>query len=201
MLGQATEKIMAAAQVWPTESPMGISASRALDLTRLAHEVAASCSFRLVPPVYFRRGKGGDWDHVNGRIRIGRGELQSGQDRLWYLLAHELAHAQGNGREGHSRTFWVRLAEGLKLAARLELLRYDFGYREGVLRVAEEYGVPEAPRRQKFRFSVADVVEDRDGKRWKVSRRFRWAGVPYYRLTTRGWRWVSSEEGLLNAIR
>ncbi len=187
--------------MWSAEYPVRMSANRALDLPRLACEVAASCSFLFIPPVHLRRGKGGDWDPVARRIRIGRAEMQSDLDRLWYLLAHELAHAQGNGREGHSRKFWVRLAEGLRLAARLELLRYDFGYREGVLRVAEEYGVPEVPRLQMFLFSVADVVEDRDGKRWKVLRRFRRAGAPHYRLTTRGWRWVSSEDGLLKAIR
>ena len=180
---------------------MKTGANCAEDLTRLAYEVAASCSFRFIPPIHLRRGTGGDWNRANRHIRIGRAEMQSEQDRLWYLLAHELAHAQGNGREGHSRKFWVRLANGLKLAARLELLRYDFGYREGVLRVAEEYGVPEVPRLQMFQFSVGDVVVDRDGKPWKVYRRFRRAGVPHYRLVIRGWRWVSSEDGLLKAIR
>ncbi len=180
---------------------MRIGANCAGDLTLLAHEVVASCGFRFIPSIHLRRGTGGDWDPVNRHIRIGRAEMQSDQDRLWYLLAHELAHAQGNDREGHSRRFWIRLADGLRLGGRLGLLRYDFGYREGALRVAEEYGVPEVPRLQMFQFSVADVVEDRDGKLWKVFRRFRRAGVPHYRLTTRGWRWVSSEEGLLKAIR
>ncbi|MSQ21834.1 MAG: hypothetical protein EXR53_00790 [Dehalococcoidia bacterium] len=180
---------------------MRIGAECADDLTQLAHEVAASCSFQFIPPIYLRRGKGGDWDPVNRHIRIGRAEMQSDHDRLWYLLAHEIAHAQGNGHEGHSRSFWVRLADGLRLGAQLGLLRYDFGYREGALLVAEEYGVPDVPPLQTFRFAVADVVKDSGGKQWKVYRRFRKAGVPHYRLATRGWRWVITEEGLLKAIR
>ena len=163
----------------------------------LAQEVALSCGFAFVPPVYLRRGKGGDWDPENHRIRIGRGEIDGDPDHLWYVLAHEVAHAQAEGREGHSRTFWVRLADGLKHARRLGLMRYDFGYREAVLRIAGEYGVPDVPGRQEFRLSVGDIVQVCDRRRWKVIRRFRRAGVPHYRLETRGWRWVTSQTSLL----
>ncbi len=180
---------------------MRTDANCAENLTRLAHEVAASCRFQFVPSVRLRRGKGGDWNPVNCHIRIGRAELRGEPDRLWYLLAHELAHAQVANREGHSGKFWARLAEGLRIGGRLELLRYDFGYREGALRVAEEYGVLDVPGIQKFRFSVSDVVEDRDGRRWKIFRRFRRGGVPHYRLATRGWRWVSSEESLIDVVK
>ena len=134
---------------------------------------------------------------MNRHIRIGRGELRGDSNHLWYIVAHELAHAQAKQREGHSRTFWVRLANGLEHACRLALLRYDFGYREAALRVSEEYGVPDVPRRKEFRLSVGDIVKNGDGREWKVVRRFRRAGAPYYRLETRGWRWITSEQILL----
>ena len=166
-------------------------------VNRLAHEVASICGFEFVPPVHLRRGRGGDWNPMNRRIRIGRGELRGDQDHLWYIMAHELAHAQAERKEGHPRAFWVRLANGLEHAGRLELLRYDFGYREAALRISEDYSVPNVPRRREFRVSLGAIVEDSDGRGWKVVRRFRHAGTPYYRLETRGWRWTTSEQVLL----
>ncbi|MBI4282478.1 MAG: M48 family metallopeptidase [Chloroflexi bacterium] len=166
-------------------------------MNRLAQEVASSCGFDFVPPVNVRRGRGGDWNQMTRRIRIGRGELRGDDDHLWYVVAHELAHAQAERREGHSRAFWVRLANGLEHAGKLELLRYDFGYREAALRVSEEYGLPDVPKREEFRLALGTVVEDGDGRGWKIVRRFRRTGAPCYWLQTRGWRWIASEQALL----
>ena len=131
------------------------------------------------------------------RIRIGRGELEGDDDHLWYIMAHELAHAQGEGRENHSRAFWVRLANALEHADKLELLRYDFGYKEAAIRISEERGLPEVPKRKEFRLALGTVVEDSNGRIWEIVRRFRRAGAPYYRLKTRGWRWTAPEQVLL----
>jgi hypothetical protein len=123
--------------------------------------------------------------------------LDGDGNHLWYIVAHEMAHAQTELREGHSKAFWVRLADGLEHAGRLELLRYDFGYREAALRVSEEYGLSDVPKRKGFKLALGTVVKDVGGRRWKVVRRFRRAGEPYYRLKTRGWRWTTSEQVLL----
>ena len=167
-----------------------------VSLSRLAQQVAASCGFSFVPAVRLRRGRGGDWNPTTRLIRIGRGELRGDHGHLWYVLAHELAHAQAELRKGHSRAFWVRLAKGLEHAGRLELLRYGFGYRETVLRVAEEYGLQDVPRRAKFKLSPGTVVDDGEGRRWRVVRRFRRAGAPYYQLKTPGWSWITAEQAL-----
>ena len=167
-------------------------------LNELAQEVASSCGFDFVPPIHLRRGRGGDWNPRIRCVRIGRSELWGDDDHLWYILAHELAHAQAEQREGHSKEFWTRLANGLKRAGRLELLRYDFGYREAALRVAEESGLPDVPKRSKFRFALGTVLEDGGRRRWKIQKRFRRAGEPHYRLNTRGWRWIASEQRILS---
>ena len=46
----------------------------------------------------------------------------------------------------------------------------------------------------------AQGVKTEDGRQWRVRRRFRIAGEPIYRLTTRGWRWVVSEQILMAHI-
>ena len=116
---------------------------------------------------------------------------------MWYLIAHELAHAQAEENEGHSRPFWKRLAEGLKKAGRIELIRLDFGYREGALRAARECALENVPARSEFLFEIGHGLADRQGKRWAVERRFRRAGRPHYRLVSPGWTWRVSEDQLL----
>ena len=96
-------------------------------MVQLAHQVASSCGFDYVPPIRLRRGTGGDWNPTLRCVRIGRGELEGDHDHIWYIVAHELAHAQAELREGHTRAFWVRLANGLAHAGKIEFLRYDFG--------------------------------------------------------------------------
>src|SRR5688572_15837967 len=121
-------------------------------LTVLAASVAGACGFERVPPIVFRRGAGGDWRYTIGVIRIGRKEVADA-DRLWGVIAHELAHAQATGREAHGLVFWRRLAAGLARAGRLELLRYEFAYRERAMKVAREYGL-DVPDTQSFAFEV-----------------------------------------------
>lgn len=116
---------------------------------------------------------------------------------MWYLIAHELAHAQAKGNEGHSRAFWKRLADGLKQAGRIELIRLDFGYREGALRTARECALEDVPARSEFSFEIGHGLVDRQGKSWVVERRFRRAGRPHYRLVSPGWSWRVPEEQLL----
>lgn len=116
-------------------------------------------------------------------------------------MVSELAHAQAEGREGHSLTFWRRLARGLEHAGRLELLRYDFGYREAALRIAREYGVPDVPSASDFIFEVGDGLVDHQGRHWKVKDRFRKGGRPFYRLEQDRWIWTLSEEGVLLQAR
>jgi hypothetical protein len=167
-------------------------------LTWLAQDVATSCGFDFVPPFCLRRGRGGDWNPALRYIRIGRRELSGDCDYLWYIVAHELAHAQAEQREGHSRTFWLRLSIGLEHANRLSLLKYGYIYRETAMHVAEEYGLPDVPIRQEFKLPIGSTVNDNAGRKWKIERRFRRAGAPYYRLKTRGWRWTTSESALLS---
>ena len=114
-------------------------------------------------------------------------------------MAHELAHAQSRGKEHHSIAFWRRLAEGLGRASRLELLRFDFGYREGALSVAREFGLADLPPRRGFALRSGDVV-DHGGRAWTVRRRFRRGGQPHYRLDAPGWTWRAAEEELLTTL-
>ena len=167
-------------------------------MRQLAHEVASSCGFDYVPPFLLRRGKGGDWNPKLRYVRIGRRELEGDDQHLWYVMAHELAHAQTRQREGHSKQFWNRLANGLVQAGKLELLRFDFGYKEAALGVAEEHGLSNVPKRGEFKLAIGTIVDDVDGRRWKVERRFRRARAPYYRLKARGWVWTTSEMDLLS---
>lgn len=166
-------------------------------LERLAAGVAEACAFGFVPPVRLRRGSGGDWNPEGGKIRLGADELRGSPERVWFLLAHELSHAQSDTREGHSMGFWRRLAEGLKRAGRLELIKYDIGYREGALRVAQEYGVPGIPAVAMFRLGIGEAVVDGKGRRWVIARRRRRAGRPYYHLESPGWVWTAPEGALL----
>lgn len=161
----------------------------------LAGEVAATCGFPFVPPVLLRRGAGGEWLRRERVIRIGRRELGGGE-RLWLLLAHELAHAQGTQHEGHRRTFWRRLAGGLARAGRLELLRQEIGYREGALRVCRDLGLAGLPPVRPFRLAVGQRVIGPDGRTWCVVRRFRRGGVPFYRLHSPRWTWTLPEHAL-----
>lgn len=165
-------------------------------LQRLAEEVARACGFAFVPPVRARRGRGGEWWRTGGYISIGAEELKGQPERLWYVLAHELAHAQARSREGHSPRFWRRLAHGLQRAGRLELLRHDFHYREGALRVAREFGLADVPPRLPFRFRRGDVVQDSRRWLWTVVGRFRRSGQPFYRLRRPGWAWRAPEAEL-----
>ncbi len=160
-------------------------------LTALAASVAEVCGFERVPPVVFRRGAGGDWRHTVGVIRIGRKEVADA-DRLWGVIAHELAHAQASGREAHGLVFWRRLAAGLNRAGRIELLRHDFAYREGAMKVAREYGLY-VPDTQSFAFEVGQQFTTNDGTQWRIRARFRRAGHPIYRLRSRRWVWTVSE--------
>ena len=161
-------------------------------LCELAQIVASSCGYEVVPPMVFRRGRGGDWRPRQGIIRVGREELKC-KDRLWGVVAHELAHAQASEAEGHSIAFWRRLAEGLRRAGRLELLRLEVGYREGALRVAREFGLSNLPEVQPFHFLLGERIETEDGNSWRVRRRFRIGGQPAYRLSSRRWLWTVSE--------
>ena len=165
-------------------------------LATLSGQVAAACGFARTPPIVLRRGGGGDWSPSVGVIRIGARELGGTADRLWSLLAHELAHAQAEGREGHTRAFWCRLAEGLRQAGRLELLRLDIGYREGALRTAREYGLDGLPTIRPFAFERGDVFVD-GRRRWVIARRFRRAGAPAYRLLAPRWAWSVTEDALV----
>ena len=171
------------------------------DLAELASEVASACGFVFVPPILLRRGGGGDWSPGSRAIRIGVREWRASGDRLWYIVAHELAHGQGSGNQGHSRAFWKRLTEGLRAAGRIELIRMDFGYREGALRAARECGLENVPARGEFLFKIGHRVVDRKGNRWVVERRFRRAGRPRYTLVSPGWSWTAPEDQLLQGTR
>ena len=140
---------------------------------------------------------GGDWSRSAKVIRIGARERSAYPDQLWHVIAHELAQAQAKAREGHSLKFWNRLAEGLEKAGRLELLRYDIGYKEGALRVARQYGLPNLPPRKGFSFEVGKVISDGKRRRWVIERRFRRGGAPHYQLKSPGWVWRLSEEQLI----
>lgn len=170
-------------------------------LAEMVSGVASACGFDFVPPVLLRRGGGGDWSPTVRAIRVGVREWRASGDRLWYIVAHELAHAQGKGNEGHSRAFWKRLAEGLRAAGRTRLLRLDFGYREGALWAARECGLEDVPVRGEFLFEIGHGLIDRQGKQWVVERRFRRAGRPNYRLLSPGWTWTVPEEQLLLEAR
>ena len=169
-------------------------------MNRLGQDVAFGCGFKIVPPIHLRRGRGGDWNPKNLLIRIGRLELSGDPDYLWYILAHELAHAQAEKRESHSRTFWLRLAKALDHAGKLELLKYGYAYRETAMSVAAEYGLTDVPKRRTFKLAVGTTIDDSTGRRWKIYERFRRAGQPFYRLSTRGWRWTPSESALLPEV-
>lgn len=169
-------------------------------LSDLALQVAESCGFTRTPQVRLRRGHGGDWLLKERVIRIGRQELAA-PARLWGVLAHELAHAQGPAREGHKLIFWRRLADGLARAGKLELLRMEVGYREGALKVAREFGLRDLPPLLPFAYAVGDRVALPDGTRWRVLQRFRRAGQPVYRLHAPGWAWTASEEVLRAQLR
>lgn len=169
-------------------------------LNDLALQVAGSCGFPFTPVVHLRRGQGGDWLLKEQVIRIGRLELAA-PDRLWGVLAHELAHAQAPEREGHKLIFWRRLACGLERAGKLELLRMEVGYREGALKVAREYGLSDLPPLLPFAFAVGDRMALPDGSRWRVLQRFRRGGQPVYRLHAPGWVWTTSEEVLRTQLR
>ncbi len=166
------------------------------DLAKLVSAVASSCGFDFVPPVALRRGGGGDWSPTVRAIRVGIQEWRASGDRLWYVVAHELAHAQTEENEGHSRGFWKRLAGGLLAAGRIELIRLDFGYREGALWAAMEHGLEDVPTRGEFLFRTGQRLVDLKGKRWVVERRFRRAGRPHYRLRSPGWTWTVPENQL-----
>jgi hypothetical protein len=166
-------------------------------LDRLAADVAEACNFGAVPPVRLRRGSGGDWSPERGKIRLGADELRGSPERVWFLLAHELYHAQAGAREGHSMRFWRRLADGLKQTGRLELIKYDIGYREGALQVAHEYGLAGIPAVANFSLGVGEAVVDREGRRWVITRRRRRGGRPYYHLKSPGWVWTAPEGALL----
>ena len=171
------------------------------DAAEFVSGIASACGFDFVPPVLARRGRGGDWSPKLRVIRIGMREWEASGDRLWYLIAHELAHAQAKGNEGHSRAFWKRLTEGLKTAGRIELIRLDFGYREGALWAARESGLDNVPVRSEFLFGIGHGVVDRQGRRWVVKRRFRRGGRPHYRLVSPGWTWRVPEDQLLLEAR
>ena len=73
----------------------------------LAHEVAWACGFGSCRP----------FEHVGEQALTGRGGraphgdqgIDEIADRIWYVIAHELAHAQSVAAEGHSLASWVRL--------------------------------------------------------------------------------------------
>ncbi len=148
----------------------------------------------MFPPFCRVGGGGGDWSPELRVIRIGIQDWRARGDRLWYVVAHELAHAQVDGKEGHSRAFWRRLSDGLKRADRLELIRHDFGYREGALWAAREFGLADVPVPSGFAFEIGTELVDQQGKHWKVKHRFRRSGRPQYRLEAPGWTWRVSEE-------
>lgn len=170
-------------------------------LAELASDVASACGFDYVPAVLPRRGRGGDWSPEQRVIRVGIRDWTAAGDRLWYVVAHELAHAQVDGREGHSRAFWRRLSDGLCRTGRLELIRHDFGYREGALRAAREGGLVDVPGQREFAFEIGDNLVDRDGTRWVIKRRFRRAGLPQYSLEAPGWTWRVQEEEILRQFK
>ena len=124
-----------------------------------------------------------------------------GGDHLWHVMAHELAHAQAEDSEGHSMAFWRRLASGLKRAGRLELLRFDFEYREGALRVAREYRMADLPSPRGFMLKIGELIVDEENRRWRVQRRYRRGGRPHYRLEAPGWIWKGSEEEVLKKAK
>ena len=171
------------------------------ELQKLARQVAKECGYSYVPQIQVRRGKGGEWHPISRVIRIGVKEVRAGGDRLWYFMTHELAHAQANEAEGHSLAYWRRLAKGLARAGRLDLIRLDFGYREGALRVAREFGLGNLPHQRNFELQIGDTVTDEDERQWRVVKRFRQAGRPRYRLERPGWRWQASEEQVLEKAR
>lgn len=170
-------------------------------LQQLAGRVADACGFLYVPPVRLRRGAGGDWSPERKAIRVGSKDVATGGQRLWYTLAHELAHAQAESGKGHSAAFWRTLAGGLGNAGHLEFLRLDIGYREGALRVAREYGLLDLPPRRVFLFKIGDSVVDDEDRRWTIKRRFRRGGGPVYRLDSPGWTWTVPEETLASLSR
>ena len=166
-------------------------------LVGLISQVAEQCGFSYVPPIQVRRGAGGEWRRVSQEIRIGVKEMRQGGNRLWYVVAHELAHAQAKSAEGHSLTYWRRLAKGLIRATRMDLIRLDFGYREEALRVAREFGLQNLPPQQDFELEIGDRVTDKDLGVWEVVKRFRRAGRPHYYLERPGWHWKASEDHVL----
>lgn len=170
-------------------------------VNRFAEQVARQCGFRFVPPMQLRRGGGAAWYPQRGVIRMGVDELATREDRLFYLCAHELAHANGPPSETHSLAFWRRLAHGLKRGGRLELFHYGYLYKEGAVAVARELGLADAPQIEEFAFTPGDAVEDRNGRHWVVTGRFRRAGEAHYRLERPGWWWRTSEVNLLEAAR
>jgi len=168
------------------------------ELKELAHDVAAACGFGYVPSVRMRKGKGGTWNASTRRITIGN---KSPPRYVWFVMAHELAHAQGRSDEKHKLSFWRRLAAGLSRAGKLELLRQDFHYKAGCLTVAREYGMADVPATQEFTFSVGDGALIK-GRQWCVARRYRRMGAPWYLLECqdgglRYFRWDLSEKQLL----
>ena len=169
------------------------------ELQTRATDVARASGFAHVPPVVFRRGLGGDWMPKERIVRIGRKEIEA-PERLWGVLAHELAHAQATGREGHSLRFWRRLAAGLARAGRLDLLRFELGYREGALKIAREYGLSGLPEVRPFSFEVGQRLRAPDGVAWRVRQRFRRGGQPVYRLHARRWVWTVSEDFLVERL-
>ena len=103
--------------------------------------------------------------------------------------------------ERHALAYWARLADGLKRAGRLDLLRHGISYKEGALRVAREYGLVGLPPVRQFSLEIGEVVADDNGTRWVVRRRFRRTGRPYYQLESPGWRWTDAEEAVLSHAR
>ena len=142
-----------------------------------------------------------DWSRSTGVIRMGVRELTKSPERLWCVIAHELAHPESVEAGGHSLAYRARFAEGLKRAGRLDLLRRGISYREGALRVAREYGLAGLPPVWQFSSQIGEVVVDHNGTRWVVPRRFRRIGRPYYQLEFPGWRWTDAEEAVLSYAR
>ena len=168
------------------------------ELQEIARDVAAACGFSHVPSVRMRKGEGGTWNPGTRRITIGSGNSPR---YVWFVMAHELAHAQGRRGEKHKLSFWRRLAAGLSRAGKLELLRQDFHYKAGCLTVAREYGMADVPATQEFTFNVGDGALIK-GRQWCVARRYRRMGAPWYLLECqegglRYFRWDLSEKQLL----
>ena len=171
------------------------------ELQEIARDVAAACGFSHVPSVRMRKGEGGTWNPGTRRITIGSGNSPR---YVWFVMAHELAHAQGGGREHHKLSFWRRLAAGLSRAGKLELLRHDFHYKAGCLTVVREYGMADVPATQEFTFNVGDGALIK-GRQWCVARRYRRVGAPWYLLECqdgglRYFRWDLSEKQLLERV-